>query len=178
MRGLTPRRRVGRRRSPGGRRARHRERWRQRHLREAAQGRVRRRHPPPPGGVQPVRASSRAATAWRARRGHELSADYVELNAKLAGLKTAARTSPTTCSRWRTGRSRSSTSGAARATSRASPGRIPGGDFGSMVNSASGDVTGPVWAADLVLAVAGAEHVDLAAARRPTSPGCRRARSC
>ena len=27
-------------------------------------------------------------------------------------------------------------------------GSIPGGDFGSMVNSASGDVTGPVWAAD------------------------------
>ena len=30
-------------------------------------------------------------------------------------------------------------------------GSIPGGDFGSMVNSASGDVTAPVWAADLTI---------------------------
>ena len=30
-------------------------------------------------------------------------------------------------------------------------GSIPGGDFGSMVNSPSADVTGAVWAADLTL---------------------------
>ena len=30
-------------------------------------------------------------------------------------------------------------------------GSIPGGDFGSMVNSPSGDLTAPVWAADLTL---------------------------
>ena len=30
-------------------------------------------------------------------------------------------------------------------------GSIPGGDFGSMVDSASGDITAPVWAADLTI---------------------------
>ena len=30
-------------------------------------------------------------------------------------------------------------------------GSIPGGDFGSMVNSASGDLTAPLWAADLTI---------------------------
>ena len=39
--------------------------------------------------------------------------------------------------------------------------RSPGGDFGSMVNSASGDVTAPVWAADLTLPSPAAEHVRL-----------------
>jgi hypothetical protein len=53
-----------------------------------------------------------------------------------------------------------------------------GGDFGSMVNSPSGDVTGPVWAADLSLAVSGGEHVDLGMRGGGLRRACRRARSC
>ena len=30
-------------------------------------------------------------------------------------------------------------------------GSIPGGDFGSMINSPSGDLTAPLWAADLTI---------------------------
>ena len=47
-----------------------------------------------------------------------------------------------------------------------------------MIDSASGEVTAPVWAADLTLPVAGAERVGLGLPGRRTSPACRRARSC
>ena len=95
--------------------------------------------------------------------GHELSADYVELNAKLGGAaRRAGRTSRTTSTSWGTGRSRSSTSSAARATSRASAGRSSAATSARWSTPPSGDVTGPVWAADLSLpAVSGGEHVDL-----------------
>jgi hypothetical protein len=83
--------------------------------------------------------------------GYRLSADYVELNAKLAGLKTS-RFDFTydlfALADWKkpildVRRGKSYIPGIA--------GSIPGGDFGSMVNSASGDLTAPVWAADLVI---------------------------
>ena len=65
-----------------------------------------------------------AATGSRARKGHELSADYVALRRRLAGLNVSRfRTSTTTCSRSATGSRRCSTSGAASTTSRASPAR-------------------------------------------------------
>jgi len=55
--------------------------------------------------------------------GHARSADYVDLQARLAGLKVSRQDFNTTCWRSATGSGRSSTSNAASATSRASPAR-------------------------------------------------------
>ena len=161
MRGTLLAGRVGRRRSPGGRRARHRDRWRQRHLREAAQGRVRRRHPVPPGARSTCSGSSKAATGWRARRATSCRRTTSSCNAKLAGYKTSRQDFTYdlyVLADWKkpildVKRGKSYIPGIG--------GSQFGGDFGSMVNSPSGDVTGPVWAADLAAAVSGGEHVDL-----------------
>jgi hypothetical protein len=84
-------------------------------------------------------------------RGFDLSADYVDLQARLAGLSTrrhefeydldelADYKPPVLDVR----RGKHYIPGIA--------GSIFGGDFGSMYLSPSGDVTGPVWAADLTL---------------------------
>ena len=57
-------------------------------------------------------------------------------------------------------------------------GSIPGGDFGSMVNSPSGDLTAPVWAADLTLPSPGAELVGLGLRGGGLRRHAGRARSC
>lgn len=83
--------------------------------------------------------------------GYRLSADYVELNAKLAGLKTSRQDFTYdlyALADWKkpildVKRGKSYIPGIA--------GSIPGGDFGSMVETVSGDLTAPVWAADLVI---------------------------
>src|SRR3954470_962498 len=84
-------------------------------------------------------------------RGHELSADYVALQARLAGLNVSRQDFEYdlfALGDWKppvldVGRGKHYIPGIA--------GSIPGGDFGSMVNSASGDLTAPVWAADLTI---------------------------
>ena len=84
-------------------------------------------------------------------RGHELSADYVALQSRLAGLNVSRQDFDYDLFElgdWKppvldVRRGKHYIPGIA--------GSIPGGDFGSMVNSASGDVTAPVWAADLTL---------------------------
>ncbi len=95
-------------------------------------------------------------------RGHELSADYVALQSRLAGLNVTrqdVRVRPATLlGDWKppvldVRRGKRYIPGIA--------GSIPGGDFGSMVNSPSGDVTAPVWAADLTIPSPAPEHVDL-----------------
>ena len=128
-----------------------RDRWRQRHLREAAQGRLRRRHPVPPGRVQPVRGAQRRQPAGGHAGPRALGGlRRAEREARRA-TRRAGRTSRTTSTRWGTGRSRSSTSSAARATSRASAGRSSAATSARWSTPPSGDVTGPVWAADLSL---------------------------
>jgi len=84
-------------------------------------------------------------------RGFDLSADYVDLHSRLAGLSTrrhefeyalddlADYKPPVLDVR----RGKHYIPGIA--------GSIPGGDFGSMYLSPSGDVTAPVWAGDLTL---------------------------
>ncbi len=82
-------------------------------------------------------------------RGHQLSADYVALQARLAGLSVARQDFEYDLFElgdWKPPvlnirRGKHYVPGIA--------GSIPGGDFGSMVNSPSADVTAPVWAADL-----------------------------
>ena len=89
-------------------------------------------------------------------RGHELSADYVALQSRLAGLNVSRQDFDYdlfALGDWKppvldVRRGKHYIPGIA--------GSIPGGDFGSMVNSASGDITAPVWAADLTHPVAGA----------------------
>jgi hypothetical protein len=84
-------------------------------------------------------------------RGHELSADYVALQSRLAGLNVSRQpfTYPLDLlGDWKppvldVKRGKHYIPGIA--------GSIFGGDFGSMIDSASGDVTGPLWAADLTL---------------------------
>ncbi|WP_053226977.1 M28 family metallopeptidase [Solirubrobacter soli] len=84
-------------------------------------------------------------------RGHELSADYVALQARLAGLSVSRQDFEYdlfALGDWKPPvldikRGKHYVPGIA--------GSIPGGDFGSMVNSPSADVTAPVWAADLKL---------------------------
>src|SRR4051812_46538440 len=84
-------------------------------------------------------------------RGHELSADYVALQSRLAGLNVSRQDFEYDLyllGDWKppvldVRRGKHYIPGIA--------GSIPGGDFGSMVNSASGDVTAPVWAADLTI---------------------------
>jgi peptidase M28-like protein/PA domain-containing protein len=84
-------------------------------------------------------------------KGHELSADYVALQARLAGLNVRRQDFEYDLfllGDWKppvldVRRGKHYIPGIA--------GSIPGGDFGSMVNSASGDVTAPVWAADLTI---------------------------
>ena len=91
------RRRVAAGVSPGGRGPATRERWRQRHLRQAAQGRHRRRHPAPPGGAQPGPAIATGGNRLAGTAGHQLSADYVALQRAARGAATSAgRTSTTT----------------------------------------------------------------------------------
>ena len=82
-------------------------------------------------------------------KGHELSADYVALQARLAGLNVSRQDFDYDLfelADWKppvldVKRGKHYIPGIA--------GSIPGGDFGSMVNSPSGDITAPVWAADL-----------------------------
>jgi hypothetical protein len=82
-------------------------------------------------------------------RGHQLSADYVALQARLAGLNVSRQDFEYDLFElgdWKppvldVKRGKHYIPGIA--------GSITGGDFGSMIDSASGDVTGPVWAADL-----------------------------
>lgn len=84
-------------------------------------------------------------------RGYELSADYVALQARLAGLNVSRQDfnyDLLALGDWKppvldVRRGKHYIPGIA--------GSIPGGDFGSMVNSPSGDVTAPVWAADLAI---------------------------
>jgi hypothetical protein len=84
-------------------------------------------------------------------KGHDLSADYVALQARLAGLQVSKQEFEYelyALADWKppvldVRRGKSYEPGIA--------GSLGGGDFGSMVNSASGDVTGPVWATDLVI---------------------------
>jgi hypothetical protein len=84
-------------------------------------------------------------------RGHELSADYVALQSRLAGLNVSRQDFEYdlfALADWKppvldVRRGKHYIPGIA--------GSIPGGDFGSMVESASGDITAPVWAADLTL---------------------------
>ena len=84
-------------------------------------------------------------------RGYELSADYVALRARLAGLNVSRfdfNYDLFALGDWKPPVLN------VRGGKRYMPGiagSIPGGDFGSMVNSASGDVTAPVWAADLTI---------------------------
>jgi hypothetical protein len=100
-------------------------------------------------------------------RGHELSADYVALQARLAGLNVSRQDFEYDLyllGDWKppvldVKRGKHYIPGIA--------GSIPGGDFGSMVNSPSGDVTAPVWAADLKLpspggSTSGCEAADFA----------------
>ncbi len=111
-------------------------------------------------------------------KGHEWSADYVALQSRLAGLNVSRQDFDYdlfALGDWKppvldVRRGKHYIPGIA--------GSIPGGDFGSMVNSASGDMTAPVWAADLVDPVAGAEHVELRLRGRRLRRACRRARSC
>ena len=82
-------------------------------------------------------------------RGHQLSADYVALQSRLAGLNVSRQDFEYdlfALGDWKppvldVRRGKHYIPGIA--------GSIPGGDFGSMVNSPSADVTAPVWAADL-----------------------------
>ena len=84
-------------------------------------------------------------------RGHELSADYVALQSRLAGLNVSRQDFEYDLFElgdWKppvldVRRGKHYIPGIA--------GSITGGDFGSMIDSASGDVTGPLWAADLVI---------------------------
>ena len=84
-------------------------------------------------------------------RGHELSADYVALQSRLAGLNVRRQDFSYdlfALGDWKppvldVRRGKHYIPGIA--------GSIPGGDFGSMVNSPSADVTGPLWAADLTI---------------------------
>ena len=110
-------------------------------------------------------------------KGHEYSADYVALRARLAGLNVSRydfKYDLFALGDWKppvldVRRGKHYIPGIV--------GSLPGGDFGSLIDSASGDVTAPVWAADITLPVADAELVGL---RLPgtSSPACRRARSC
>jgi len=83
--------------------------------------------------------------------GHDNSADYVDLLSRLAGYKVSRQDfnyDLDLLADWKppvldVKRGKHFIPGIA--------GSIPGGDFGSMVNSASTDTTAPVWAADLVL---------------------------
>ena len=94
-------------------------------------------------------------------RGHELSADYVALQSRLAGLNVSRQDFEYdlfALGDWKppvldVRRGKHYIPGIA--------GSIPGGDFGSMVNSASGDVTAPRLGRRPEDPVAGAEHVDL-----------------
>ena len=103
------------------------------------------------GGVQPGRRSRPAATGSPGREGHELSADYVALQARLAGLNVSRQDFEYdlfALGDWKppvldVRRGKHYIPGIA--------GSIPGGDFGSMIDSPSGDVTAPVWAADLMI---------------------------
>ncbi len=82
-------------------------------------------------------------------RGHELSADYVALQSRLAGFNVSRQNFDydlDALADWKppvldVRRGKHYIPGIA--------GSIPGGDFGSMYLSPSGDVTAPVWAADL-----------------------------
>ena len=94
-------------------------------------------------------------------RGHELSADYVALQARLAGLNVSRQDFDYdlfVLGDWKppvldVRRGKHYIPGIA--------GSIPGGDFGSMVNSAVGRRHAPVWAADLTIPSPAAEHVGL-----------------
>ena len=109
--------------------------------------------------------------------GHELSADYVALQSRLAGLNVCRQDFEydlVALGDWKppvldVSRGKHYIPGIA--------GSIPGGDFGSMVNSPSGDVTGPVWAADLTIpspapntSTSGCEPGDFAGMPRGRSP--------
>ena len=84
-------------------------------------------------------------------KGYEYSADYVALRARFAGLNVSRfdfNYDLLALGDWKppvldVRRGKRYIPGIA--------GSIPGGDFGSMINSASGDVTAPVWAADLTI---------------------------
>jgi hypothetical protein len=84
-------------------------------------------------------------------RGHELSADYVALQSRFAGLNVSRQDFEYDLFElgdWKppvldVRRGKHYIPGIA--------GSITGGDFGSMIDSASGDVTGPLWAADLTI---------------------------
>src|SRR3954471_492068 len=79
-------------------------------------------------------------------QGHALSADYVALNARLSGLNVSRQDFEYdlfALGDWKppvldVKRGKHYIPGIA--------GSIPGGDFGSMVNSPSADITAPVWA--------------------------------
>ena len=94
-------------------------------------------------------------------RGHELSADYVALQSRFAGFNVSRQDFEYdlfALGDWKppvldVRRGKHYIPGIA--------GSIPGGDFGSMVNSASGDVTGAGLGRRPDDPVAGAEHLDL-----------------
>ena len=150
----------------------------ERHVGEAAQG----------GDGRTASSSTRRRSAWprsatggnrlAGTRGHELSADYVALQSRLAGLNVSRQDFDYDLFCSATGSRRCSTSGAASTTSRASRARSRGGDFGSMVNSRLGRRHRAGVGRRPDDPVAGRRTRRPPAARPPTSPACRRARSC
>jgi Peptidase family M28/PA domain len=95
-------------------------------------------------------------------RGYEASADYVALRARLAGLNVSRfdfTYNLLLLGDWRppvldVRRGKEYIPGIL--------GSLPGGDFGSMIDSASGDVTAPLWVADLTLPSPAANSSDSA----------------
>ena len=83
--------------------------------------------------------------------GHDYSADYVELRAKLAGLKTSRHDFNYDLFALADWKPPVLTVKGGKRYIPGIAGSIPGGDFGSNINSPSGDLTAPVWAADLTI---------------------------
>jgi hypothetical protein len=107
------------------------------------------RHPAAPSSARNLIAVGTGGNRLAGTQGHDLSADYVALQARLAGLNVSRQNFDydlDLLADWKppvldVRRGRHFIPGIA--------GSIPGGDFGSMVDGPSGDITAPVWAADL-----------------------------
>ena len=125
------------RRTPRGPRPAH-SRPAERHLGQAAQGGDRRRHQAPPRRRSTLAAIATGGNRLAGTRGHELSADYVALQSRLAGLNVSRQDFDYDLyllGDWKppvldVRRGKHYIPGIA--------GSIPGGDFGSMVNSRLG----------------------------------------
>ncbi len=87
-------------------------------------------------------------------KGHDASSLYVGAQAALSGLKVSQQEFDYdlfALGDWKAPILSVVTPGQRRTFIPGIAGSIPGGDFGSMVNSASGDLTAPLWAADLTI---------------------------